>query len=166
MSVGASAEDVAIGLSRFPGLKRRLQYLGRVRGQELWNDFAHHPTAVAAAISTLREVYPGARLCVVFEPHQVSRTAALLDEFAAALAQVDLVAVTDIFRAREVSAKCDVTAADLAVRIRSHGAEVLGEHNMDDIRERLLAACPPADVVVTMGAGEIGKLSNALRNRI
>ena len=163
---GATGADIVIGLSRFAGLKRRMQYVGRIRGVELWDDYAHHPTAVAAVISALREIHPGARLCAVFEPHQVSRTAALMEEFAAALSQVDLLAVTDIFRARETASAGEVAAVDLADRVRSRGTEVLSEHDLEHIGERMLATCRPTDVLVTMGAGQIGKLNHALRNRL
>jgi UDP-N-acetylmuramate--alanine ligase len=165
-SAGATPNDVTAGLSHFRGLKRRLEYIGRFGGVQLWDDYAHHPTAVAAVHSALREIYPHARLCAVFEPHQVSRTAALLDEFAAALAQFDIVAVTDVFQARETPQAGDVTAHDLAERIRSRGATVLPTHRSDEICAQLPAACRPTDVCVTMGAGAIGKLCHALRDRL
>jgi len=159
---GATSEDIVAGLSRFSGLRRRMEYVGHSGNVELWDDYAHHPTAMTAAVQTLREIYPHARLGVVFEPHQASRTAALLDEFAAALSLFDLVAVTDIFHAREEGMKIEVTAGDLARRVREHGSDVLDEHGMDQIAKRLLTACPPADVIVTMGAGLVG-WSTALR---
>lgn len=171
-NAGATAEDVVLGLSGFAGLQRRLQYLGRKEGQAWWDDYAHHPTAVAATIDTLREIYPQARIAAVFEPHQISRTVALMDEFAAALANVDLVVLTDIFRAREALTGGEGVLAELARRIRSCGGNVLENHTPDHIPETLLAACPPPDVVVTMGAGQVGKLSrignhfHAPRNRL
>jgi len=167
LAAGAGVATAAIvaGLSRFAGLRRRLEYVGRVENFELWDDYAHHPTEITAAVRALREIYPGARLGVVFEPHQASRMAALLDEFASALSQVDLVAVTDIFRAREAGMKFEVTAGDLARRLRQHGTEVLDVHDLDQIVQRLLAACPPTDVIVTMGAGLVQTAARRLQDQ-
>ena len=171
-SAGATAEDVILGLSSFAGLERRLQYLGQRQGQAWWDDYAHHPTAVTAAIDTLREIYPQARIAVVFEPHQISRTVELMDDFAAALAKVDIVALTEIFRAREAPIGGEEVLAELARRVRHCGGNVLDCHALVRIPEALLAACPPPDVVVTMGAGQVGKLSrigshfHAPRNRL
>ncbi|MCE9557254.1 MAG: UDP-N-acetylmuramate--L-alanine ligase [Planctomycetes bacterium] len=170
-SAGATAEDLVLGLSGFAGLQRRLQYLGRKQGQAWWDDYAHHPTSVAATIDTLREIYPQVRIAAIFEPHQISRTVALMDDFAVALAKVDLVALTDIFRAREASSGGEGVLAELARRIRQCGGNVLENPTSSPIPEALLAACPTPDVVVTMGAGQVGKLSrigshfHAPRNR-
>lgn len=169
---GASAADVIIGLSGFAGLRRRMQYIGIIQGQAWWDDYAHHPTAVAATISILREIYPQARIAAVFEPHQISRTLALMDDFAAELAKVDLVALTDIFRARETPSGGEAALVELTRRIRRHGGMVLEGHDLESIPGALRTACPPPDVVVTMGAGRIGKLSipgsplHAPRNRL
>jgi UDP-N-acetylmuramate--alanine ligase len=163
-SAGAPEDSIVDGLSRFAGLRRRMEYLGRVANFELWDDYAHHPTEIAAAVATLREIYPHARLGVVFEPHQMSRTGVLLEEFASAFSPVDLVAVTDIFRAREEEMKTGVTAADLSRRIRQHGTQVLEAHDLDQIGERLLAACPPVDVIVTMGAGLVHTVARRLQS--
>lgn len=101
----------------------------------------------------------------MFEPHQASRTAALMDELIAALSQVDLLAVADIFRARESPQDNDGLAAALAKGVRSRGVPVLPAQDLAQIAGQLTAACRAGDVIVTMGAGQIGKLADALRNR-
>ena len=80
---GASAEQIAVGLGSFRGICRRLERVGSWRGVTLVDDYAHHPTEVAATLRTLRQMAPGRRVWCVFQPHQVSRTARLLDELAA-----------------------------------------------------------------------------------
>jgi UDP-N-acetylmuramate--alanine ligase len=111
-------------------------------------------------------MYPGRRVWCVFQPHQASRTAHLLDELAASLENADRVFVAEIFRAREPSPRPgEVTAADLAQRIRLPESEVPRIHDMDLIFRRLGTRLAPGDVLITMGAGDIRKLSNAFLDR-
>jgi UDP-N-acetylmuramate-alanine ligase len=102
----------------------------------------------------------------------VSRTAALLDEFAASLQNADKVCVTDIFRAREPA---DSPTSDLAARLvekcRQLGGDVLHLHKIDNVEKWLIEAIwrgelTPGDVLVTMGAGDVGKIRNGLGQRI
>ena len=114
---GATAGQIAAGLDSFAGLHRRLELLGTWRGVALVDDYAHHPTEVTAALDAVRHLFPHRRVWCVFQPHQVSRTARLLDELAASLQNADRVLVAEIFRAREGSPRPgEVTAADLARR--------------------------------------------------
>ncbi len=95
----------------------------------LIDDYAHHPTEVTAALAAVRRWPPHARLWCVFQPHQASRTARLLDELAASLQNADKVLVAEIFRAREGDPQPgEVTAADLARRAAELGVEVLPGH--------------------------------------
>jgi UDP-N-acetylmuramate--alanine ligase len=156
---GAGWDAIADGLSRFPGIRRRLERRGDWQGVRLLDDFAHHPTEVRAALGTVRQMYPGARLWCVFQPHQVSRTAALLDELAASLQNTDVALVAEIFRAREPVAQAgEVTAADLACRARARGGCVPAVHAVPEIARHLSESLRPGDVLVTLGAGDIGRL--------
>ena len=96
MGVGAAAA----ALADFPGVRRRLELKGTRNGARIYDDYAHHPTEVRAALSALRELDPE-RLIAVFQPHLYSRTKALGEEFGAALALADEVAVLDVYPARE-----------------------------------------------------------------
>jgi UDP-N-acetylmuramate--alanine ligase len=165
----AGADDQAIkgALAGFRGLERRLEYLGEWHGAHLIDDFAHHPTEVAAALAAVRLIYPGRRICCVFQPHQVSRTAHLLDEFAASLQNADQVAVAEIFPAREpLHARHRVTATHLAHRVRQLGGEVWPVHAMPAILDRLEQTLVSGDVLVTLGAGDVRKISHALTARL
>ena len=115
---GLRPEQIAGALGRFRGLHRRLELLGTYRGVLLLDDYAHHPTEVAATLQTVRRMVPGRRVWCVFQPHQVSRTERLLDELAESLQNADRVLVAEIFRAREGAPRPgEVTAADLARRV-------------------------------------------------
>lgn len=156
---GAGGEAIRVGLNGFAGIRRRLEPRGTWRGVVLIDDYAHHPTEVRAAIGTVRQMYPGARLWCVFQPHQVSRTAALLDELAASLENTDMALVAEVFRAREPAVQAgEVTAADLAGRARTRGVCVPPIHAAAEIARHLRAALRPGDVLLTLGAGDIGRL--------
>ncbi|HEY2148942.1 MAG TPA: UDP-N-acetylmuramate--L-alanine ligase [Pirellulales bacterium] len=167
IAAGADAESVADALSSFRGLKRRLEVKG-TRGGIAWiDDYAHHPTEIRAALSTVRAMYPGRRLWCLFQPHQVSRTAALLDELAESLHNADKIALAEIFRAREPIARSgEVTAADLAARTAGLGGDVLEEHDTDRLIAGVANELCPGDVLITMGAGDIGKIGHAIFQRL
>jgi UDP-N-acetylmuramate--alanine ligase len=155
---GLSPELISVSLGSFPGLHRRLESLGEWRGVALIDDYAHHPTEVTAALAAVRRMAPGARVWCVFQPHQASRTARLLDQFAASLQNADKLLVADIFRAREGDPQPgEVTAADLARRAGELGIEVLPARSADEIVETLETQLAPGDVLVTLGAGDVWK---------
>lgn len=163
---GVEGPKIAQCLNGWSGLARRLEFLGDWRGVARVDDYAHHPSEVAAGLAALRRVYPGRRICCVFQPHQASRTARLLDELAASLHNADCVAVAEIYRAREPAWQPgEVTAADLAGRLRRRGAQVAGVHALEEIVCLLGAALRPGDVLVTMGAGDIRRVHDDLMDR-
>jgi UDP-N-acetylmuramate--alanine ligase len=156
---GVGMEAIAASLAGFRGLHRRLEPLGTYRGVLLVDDYAHHPTEVAATLEAVRGMCPGRRLWCVFQPHQVSRTAHLLDELAASLENADSVVVAEIFRAREPApTPGEVTAADLAARLRARGRWAADVHTNEAIVQLLASRLEPGDVLITMGAGDIRKI--------
>ena len=164
---GVSGETVARALGRFRGLGRRLEEVGCWRGTVLLDDYAHHPTEVAATLRTVRQMYPRRRIWCVFQPHQASRTAHLLDETAASLQNADKVSITEIFRAREPAySKGEVTAADLAAAVRAAGVEVAGVHASGPIERQLENELLPGDVLITMGAGDVRKICDGFADRL
>lgn len=167
LASGVPGEEVCRGLSDFRGLARRLQPVGNWRGVAFVDDYAHHPTEVAAGLRAVREMYPGRRLWCVFQPHQASRTEVLLDELAASLQNADRVVVAEVFRAREGDYRPgEVTAADLGRQVARGGVEVPQVHTAQEIVRLLETRLEPGDVVVTMGAGDIGKVRDGLVERI
>ncbi|HUT09412.1 MAG TPA: UDP-N-acetylmuramate--L-alanine ligase [Thermoguttaceae bacterium] len=156
---GVAADRIAEALGQFRGLHRRLEILGTFGGVLLLDDYAHHPTEVAASLTTVRQLAPGRRVWCVFQPHQVSRTEHLLGELAASLQNADRVLVAEIFRAREGPPRPgEVTAADLARAVRRGGVEVPECHTLEEIARLLKTRLVPGDVLVTMGAGDVWKV--------
>lgn len=165
--LGVERSAIERGLSQLRGLRRRLETVGSWGEIVLVDDYAHHPTEIAAGLKAVRERFPGRRLWCIFQPHQASRTKALLDEFAASLHNADRVAVAEIYRAREAPGEmADVSAAQLAERVRVLGRPAMDVHGAEEIVERVYAELAPGDVLITMGAGDIRKVSDAFVERL
>ena len=138
-------------------------------GVTFWDDYAHHPTEIRTTLQTMREVAAAtstwcpARIWCLFQPHQALRTARLLDELASSLQNAERVLIADIFRAREGPPQAgEVTAADLAARTRALGQDVPGLHAPGDIQQFLKTHLTPGDILVVMGAGDIGRIGYGL----
>jgi UDP-N-acetylmuramate--alanine ligase len=165
--LGASWRAIAQGLAGFGGLARRLQTIHESGRLAVVDDYAHLPTEISAALATVRRMYPGRRLWCVFQPHQASRTRYLLDELATSLQNADKLVVAEIFRAREGAASPgEVRAADLARRAAALGADVARVHSADDIMAVWDRGSQAGDVVVTLGAGDIGNLAHGIAQRL
>lgn len=155
-----SEAQIASSLNAFEGTWRRFEYKGVTKkGAKVYDDYAHHPTAVRKTITELRVKTEG-KVFVVFHPHLFSRTRDLIDDFATAFAGADRVLIAPIFAAREID-DGTVSNAILAERIREHGvsAEAM---SLEEI-EKVLAGEPgEKDLVMTMGAGNIYKIADAI----
>ena len=158
--VGMPVETIQKGLLHFGGTDRRFQYKGKVAGVTVIDDYAHHPTEIAATLKTAQN-YPHNRIWCVFQPHTYSRTKALLPEFAQALSLADKVVLADIYPARETD-NLGISSQDLAALIAKKGADVHYFPTFDEIEEFLLKNCIHGDVLITMGAGDVYKIGENL----
>jgi UDP-N-acetylmuramate--alanine ligase len=162
---GADPEAAAQALESFPGVARRLELKGSREGALVYDDYAHHPTEVAAVLEAARELRPR-RLFAVFQPHLYSRTKALAAEFGAALSAADEVAVLDVYPAREqptgplegVSGR--MVAA--ATADRAGGKPVWWLPDTAQAAAALGPRLGEGDLVLTIGAGDIFKLAEQL----
>jgi UDP-N-acetylmuramate--alanine ligase len=163
--------DAAIqkALANFQGIERRMQQLGEIQwpgGRALIvDDYGHHPTEVAATLEAVRQGWPDRRLVLVFQPHRYSRTRDLLDDFGRVLGECDVLLVTEVYAAGEAPiAGADGRAICRAVRTRGHVEPVFVE-SVDDLAESLRAVIHDGDVVLTMGAGNLGAVAQDLKSR-
>ncbi|MBL8962431.1 MAG: UDP-N-acetylmuramate--L-alanine ligase [Phycisphaerae bacterium] len=170
---GADPAILARSLAAFTGIDRRMQFLGtrpigpagHGRGSvRVFDDYGHHPTEIDVTLRALRESERpedrSARLICVFQPHQHSRTRHLLDEFAAAFSQADVVIVPPIYFVRDSQEeKLKITAADLVDRLRRRGTRAMHLHPFEAIVEQLENLCGDGDVLVVMGAGDVWKVA-------
>jgi len=161
VDAGAPVDAVLDGLAGFEGVRRRFELIGTANGVRVFDDYAHHPTEVRAALTALHAVarqdhtgHPtvtGARSIVVFQPHLYSRTKTFAHEFAEALEIADEVFVLDVYAARE-QPLAGVSGAMIAERI---GVPVHYVPDFSAVAARVAAVARPGDVVVTMGAGDV-----------
>ncbi len=162
---GFDLDAVAAALGSFPGVHRRLELKGERGGARIYDDYAHHPTEVRAALTALREMEPS-RLVAVFQPHLYSRTKALAEQFGAALALADEVAVLDVYPAREqpVGELAGVSGLDVAraAADRMGGGRVFWTPRLAQAQAALEPRLEPGSALVTIGAGDVFRLGEAL----
>jgi len=156
-TVGANLEGACTGLEEFHGVRRRFEMLRGQNGGRLINDYAHHPAEIRAVIRAARRRFPGKRLVVAFQPHQHQRTLHLLDQFAEVLADADHCLIAEIYGARESREIRDrICATDLVEAIRHQGGQSdLGGH-VHELPDRLTALHEQDDLLLILGAGDIG----------
>jgi UDP-N-acetylmuramate--alanine ligase len=161
-AAGVQAADAAAALAGFTGVARRFELRGRHAGAWIVDDYAHHPTEVAAAIAAARAWAPG-RVVVCFQPHLFSRTEALAWGFGNALAAADEVVVTEIYPAREAPVE-GVTAKLVvdAVSERRPGMPLAYEPSLDASARYLTGRIRPGDLVLTAGAGDVRRVGDLL----
>jgi len=160
-----SLEAGVKSLSEFQGSWRRFEYRGETPlGALVYDDYAHHPTAIAKTIEAAREKFPDKNIIVAFHPHLYSRTKSLLHEFAAALATADEALVAPIYAAREEpdpAVSSDILAA-AAQKINDRaGGRVTALDSFDTIRDKLLSFGSDS-LIITMGAGDIYKVAEQI----
>jgi UDP-N-acetylmuramate--alanine ligase len=162
---GFELEPAARAFASFPGMLRRLELKGHRNGAAIYDDYAHHPTEVAATLEALRELGPR-RLIAVFQPHLYSRTKALAGRFGSALALADEVAVLEVYPAREqpVGRLADVSGLAVARVAAEHasGRPVWWLVDTERAERALAPRLGEGDLLVTIGAGDIFKLAERL----
>jgi UDP-N-acetylmuramate--alanine ligase len=162
---GFDTDAAAAALSDFPGVRRRLELKGTRNGARIYDDYAHHPTEVRAALEALRGLEPG-RLVAVFQPHLYSRTKALSEELGAALSLADEVGVLDVYAAREepVGELEGVSGLQVAAAAadRSGGRPVWWLVDAERAENALAPRLGEGDLLVTIGAGDISQLAERL----
>jgi UDP-N-acetylmuramate--alanine ligase len=162
---GADPRAAAAALSDFRGAHRRFELLGRTSAWvPIYDDYAHHPTEVAAAIAAARTLEPR-RLVAVFQPHLFSRTQALARPFGAALAAADVCAVLAVYPARERAEDFPGVEGILVAAAAADagaGRTVAWTPAFDDARAFLAETLRPGDMCLLMGAGDVDKLGRSL----
>ncbi|WP_225951907.1 UDP-N-acetylmuramate--L-alanine ligase [Mycobacterium sp. OAS707] len=156
MEAGAAPDVVLDGLADFEGVRRRFELVGTADGVRVFDDYAHHPTKVAAALTVVCALARESqgRSIVVFQPHLYSRTATFASEFGQALSKADEVFVLDVYAARE-QPMAGVSGAMVADHVT---VPVTYVPDFSAVADRVAEAAGPGDVVVTMGAGDVTML--------
>ncbi len=153
--------EIAAALKNFAGIGRRMQRLGTLplsgKSMEMVDDYAHHPREIRATLEAARGAWPDRRIVVVFQPHRYSRTRDLFDDFAELLSGVEPLVVSEVYPAGEAP----ISAADgraLCRAIRKRGAsDPVFVESLDDLADVLDGIGRDGDIVLTLGAGDIGR---------
>jgi UDP-N-acetylmuramate--alanine ligase len=160
-ALGGDLESAARALGEFQGVGRRFERLGEFAGVAVVDDYAHHPSELAATLSAARQAFPGRRLVAVFQPHLYSRTAAHGQAMGEALAVADVVFVTEIYPAREQPIP-GVSGRQVAAAAEKAGADTRFEPTRADVGRNVFQELRAGDVVLTLGAGDITRVAPEL----
>ena len=168
--VGVSDAAIQRALDGFQGIARRMQVYGEIatRGGKVLmiDDYGHHPREIAATVQAIRGGWPHRRLVVAFQPHRYTRTRDLFEDFAQVLSEVDVLVLTEVYAAGEVPISgADGRALARAIRARGKIEPVFVEH-ATELSDALSALLADGDVLLTLGAGDIGAVAGALPQQL
>lgn len=164
LTYGIDPEKIRHAIGTFSGVKRRFDVHVNVPGCTYIDDYAHHPKEIAAAISSIRDIFPGRKMTAIFQPHLYTRTRDFADEFAQALSNVDKLILLDIYPAREEPIP-GVTSDIIFKKVNAPEKILLRKEELMDYMGN-----EPVDVLITFGAGNIDRyiepLTRMLETRI
>ena len=162
-----SPAAIAEGIATFEGIDRRMTRRDAGRGVTIIDDYAHHPTEIAATLQAINDRYQPKRTWVVFQPHQASRTRRLMHEFARAFGAADVVIVVDIYCVRDSAEdRAQTRSSDLVALIHENGGDARYIGPLADVTRHVQENVTDGDLVVTMGAGDVWKIADELVQRV
>ena len=169
LELGVEKDKIAQALEKFEGIGRRFQMYGELNfdGHKalLIDDYGHHPTEVEATIDAIRKGWPEKRLVVLFQPHRYSRTRDLFEDFVHALSQVDQLILLEVYSAgEEVINGANSRALSRSIRNRGKVDPIFVEQH-DEINEVLIETIKEGDILLTLGAGNVGAIGTAIFNK-
>ncbi len=160
-NAGVKFSKIVDALEKFHGAKRRFQTLGKVRNVWIVDDYAHHPTEIAATLKAAHEAKPNKVICV-FQPHRYTRTKLLLEEFGSAFKDADSLVLTDIYSAGETPIEGISGESILESVLNTTNQAVSYIPDRKELAKYLIDNVSPGDLVITMGAGDIYKTGDEL----
>lgn len=166
--LGVDDEAIQSALANFEGVGRRMHSYGDIKTTSgtvtLIDDYGHHPTEVAATLHAIRTGWPNKRLVLVFQPHRYTRTRDLFEDFTSVLADVDVLLLSEVYAAGEgLIAGADSRSLCAAIRARGKVNPIF-VNDIDEIAESLQAVIKDGDIILTLGAGSVGRVAENLPN--
>lgn len=154
LNLGIKPEIIQKSLENFPGIGRRIEYLGEINGAKIYSDFGHHPTEIKTTIDSLKEEFPEKQIFLIYQPHMFSRTKALFGDFVKVFKNLPVkkTYILDIYPSREVDTGI-VSSQQLVQAIGKENVEY--EKNLNKIIDELIKKLTNNDLVIFMGAGDI-----------
>jgi UDP-N-acetylmuramate--alanine ligase len=168
--LGVSVQHMQTALAKFEGIGRRMHMYGEAKISQgevtIVDDYAHHPTEVAATLNATKKAWPDKRLVAIFQPHRYTRTRDLFEDFSQVLADCDVLILTEIYAAgEEPIAGADGRALCAAIRARGKVNPVFIE-DVEKLGDDLRSILQDGDLVLTMGAGSIGRVVSQLKESL
>ncbi len=157
LGLECAAVDLRAGLAAFSGTRRRFDFKGQSGGGRVYDDYAHHPTEIAATLRAAREVVGSGQLVVAFQAHHYYRTAMFVREFGEALGLADQVVVLEVFAPGETPIH-GASGQTMAANVPLPADQVVFEPSWSAVAGHLVARARPGDLVMTLGAGDIGMI--------
>lgn len=151
--LGLPIEMLQKGIATYKGVHRRFEYKGTVQDIMIYDDYAHHPTAIKKTIASAKNIAHN-DLWILFQPHTYSRTASLFEDFSKAFYDADKIIITDIYAAREINTE-NISSKDLVESIKKLGKDIVYIADFDEIGKYILDHAKKDDMLITMGAGNI-----------
>nr|MBI5456030.1 UDP-N-acetylmuramate--L-alanine ligase [Candidatus Levybacteria bacterium] len=166
LELGLSIEKIKTGLMKFYGTKRRFEYMGKLlSGALLYDDYAHHPTEIRKTLTAFKKTFPNKKIVCIFQPHTYSRTKSLFEQFIGSFSVADVVLLVDTYTSLREEIDNSVTSKLLADNISRIHKDVIYTPKGEDVIEYLDQKSFGKDyIIITMGAGDIYKISLHLIN--
>lgn len=158
-TLGFSHELVQSGLDSYHGIKRRFEFIGDYKGAKIFDDYAHHPTAVKETLAAARLRFPQSRIWAIFEPHTFSRTQAVLEDLSTSFEDASKVLLAEIYPARERKADHSITGQQVVEEIAKHHKDIRLVANKSEALEILKSELEPSDIVIIMAVGNFNTLA-------
>ena len=160
LTLGIEPETVVKGLFNFKGTHRRFEYKGKLKGANVFDDYAHHPSEMKATLKTARS-YNDGRIITVFQPHTYTRTIKLLDGFAEALSMSDEVILVDIYAAREINTGV-IHSKDIINKMKNYSKDAIYAGSFREAADIVRSMAKKGDIIITMGAGNVVDIADML----
>ncbi len=160
---GINKNSIIMGLSKFTGAHRRLEYVGAYHGFSVYDDYGHHPTEIKATAEAIKHRTFN-KSWVIFQPHTYSRTKNLLNDFAESLLSFDNIIITDIYAAREQNIY-NVSSLDLVNKLKEYGKTAIYMKDFDQIAEYIRKNASQNDFILTLGAGTVVNIGEKIIKR-
>ncbi|MFH1259676.1 MAG: UDP-N-acetylmuramate--L-alanine ligase [Elusimicrobiota bacterium] len=160
IELGINFANIAEALSEFKGVSRRMEIKGEINGVVFIDDYGHHPTEIKATLKAVRQTWPERRILVAFQPHRYTRTALLWKEFGKVLMDSDVIKLLNIYPAGEKP--IENISSSLIVNILQQNKKPAEIINMENSLDKLWKELQPGDIFLTLGAGDVWKLGEAM----
>ncbi len=163
LELGIDTDKIINSFKKFKGIGRRLELIGNIGEVKVYDDFAHHPTAIASTLDSIKCSHPEKKVFAIFEPHQISRLKLFFNEFAVALKKADRVIILEPFLGREVNKNFEpISLERLVNEINKDTTEYIQDY--DEICNKITKEVKNGDIIIVFGAGESYKLSRKIVN--